>query len=145
MNIENQVCSFEQSLKLKELGIAQQSLFYWAQMYTGKTPVIQHSNDDFDGWITTVVSAFTFAELGLMLPYSISNKNKEEFTLSATKNYDYFTKIVSYTSGYYSFSTHKWYYSIISSSSALCAAELLISILEGEKTDVSDVNQRLSS
>lgn len=64
MNLEQQVCSLELAKKLKELGVKQESLFWWR-------------HDDVDGWWpghweglpgAEHCSAFTVAELGEMLP-----------------------------------------------------------------------------
>jgi len=93
MKLEQQVCSLELAKKLKELGVKQESLFYW-QRYTEKKTGIEewdlalrgkHTRDNawscltgnyHDGrqWISHWVekdeeySAFTVAELGEMLP-----------------------------------------------------------------------------
>lgn len=74
MKLEQQVCSFEQAKKLKELGVKQESLFYWnekagvADFYNHFMPTDRN------------ISAFTVAELGEMLkksdyylPYSSEN------------------------------------------------------------------------
>lgn len=60
MEFEKQVCSLELSKKLKELGVEQDSLFYW------------RDNDGFqesDECDYSIASAFTVAELGEMLPF----------------------------------------------------------------------------
>lgn len=85
MQLEKQVCSLELSKKLKELGVKQESLFYWVHddltstyLATEKQlPIIQagynripHQSmaEDY-GWRENVekCSAFTVAELGEML------------------------------------------------------------------------------
>lgn len=75
MELEKQVCSLELAKKLKELGLKQDSLYYIHHRAAG---------DDKDGtWINHgknilsdeeyewVYSAFTVAELGLLLPAGI--------------------------------------------------------------------------
>ena len=65
MNLEDQVCSLELAKKLKELGVKQESIFWWIEFVNGwelrfatfKVPTL---ND--------VISAFTVAELGEGLP-----------------------------------------------------------------------------
>lgn len=57
MPLEQQVCSLELSRKLKELGVKQESLYYW-QVHPEKEPILA----DMFG-----TSAFTVAELGEML------------------------------------------------------------------------------
>lgn len=66
MNLKSQVASLELCEKLKELGINQQSLFYW---HNGKLacPDFQEYNIVPSNWI----SAFTVAELIEMLPCTI--------------------------------------------------------------------------
>jgi hypothetical protein len=74
MKLENQVCSLELAKKLKELGVKQDSLFYWQQGY-------REMKGDVSASIFTLTqekaeskkgmrcfSAFTVAELGEMLP-----------------------------------------------------------------------------
>lgn len=65
MKLEDQVCAIEYSKKLEELGIKQESLFYWI--------LFQEWGVYFNGKYTQeyyrdCVSAFTLAELGEMLP-----------------------------------------------------------------------------
>ena len=75
MKLENQVCSLELAKKLKELGVKQESLFYWGKTL-GKFEIIY-----FPGNLTKSdaeigrVSAFTVAELGEML--AKYNKNRD--------------------------------------------------------------------
>jgi hypothetical protein len=68
MKLEDQVVSLELAKKLKELGVRQESAFYWRQEIIGsvlgddKRWVLKDwTNGDF-------LSAFTVAELGEMLP-----------------------------------------------------------------------------
>lgn len=62
MNLESQVCSLELAKRLKELGVKQESLFYWIIDAIGTRYDLQTGSNSF--W-----SAFTVAELGEMLPY----------------------------------------------------------------------------
>ena len=72
MKLEKQVCNLELSKKLKELGVKQESLWYWQL--------------NKDGWILVLaeqiveendcVSAFTLAELGEMLPAHPTRESK---------------------------------------------------------------------
>lgn len=76
MKLENQVTSLELSKKLKELGVKQESLFYWVHCevvspvgdYALETKVLMdnfiHKEDKI------IASAFTVAELGEMLPHN---------------------------------------------------------------------------
>lgn len=77
MKLENQVTNLEISKRLKELGIPQCSYFKWTDWHNGVLNFGQPS-ENFRGewhvvttpvWLDeTVVSAFTCAELGEMLP-----------------------------------------------------------------------------
>lgn len=83
MNIEDQVCSLELSKRLKELGVRQESLFYW---WDGddindeghSVSRIEIENNDSAPSNFVVYSAFTVAELGEMLPKEIWHPNKHK-------------------------------------------------------------------
>lgn len=77
MTLENQVTSLKLSKRLKELGVKQESLFYWEWQ----------EGNDYDGWNLQYpldgdvaadnkryLSAFTVAELGEMLPSIVDGK-----------------------------------------------------------------------
>ena len=76
MELEKQVTSLDLSKRLKELGVKQESLFWWAEYRHG------HLHPDWKWQVTdslyegdydhyrNAVSAFTVAELGEMLPAS---------------------------------------------------------------------------
>lgn len=107
MKPENQVCSLDLAKRLKELGVKQESLFYWVRgfnevdegsgkgrwpgSYTVKKWYIdtidgiktEHDIDQFsrDGFI---ISAFTVAELGEMLPSEIE-KDGHFYSLAMSK------------------------------------------------------------
>lgn len=71
MNIEQQVCSLELAKRLKELGVKQESLFYWfrnigLRFYPAQKETIKHFNLKYS------TSAYTVAELGEMLPVKIN-------------------------------------------------------------------------
>lgn len=86
MKLEEQVTNLELSKKLKELGVKQESLFYWVGVFPLVTskPIIVNAEklkefysdktEDFIRAIKNeVCSAFTVAELGEMLPDQISS------------------------------------------------------------------------
>lgn len=66
MEVENQVSSFEQSKKLRELGIAQVSFFAWID--EGQLLSRHSANLDLMSIATNFTAAFTVAELGMMIP-----------------------------------------------------------------------------
>ncbi len=67
MKLKNQVCSLELSKKLKELGVEQESLFYWVENYPGVWNIRYEREKVYH----TFVSAFTVAELGERLPFGV--------------------------------------------------------------------------
>jgi len=89
MTLENQVTSLELSKKLKELGVKQESLFWWSKWDGSKYPSREYclwlhgqattdeANDiTYFSEDTDDISAFTVAELGEMLPTEIELESK---------------------------------------------------------------------
>lgn len=74
MEIEDRVCSFELSKKLKETGISQESLFNWLE-----GSVVYGHFGDFADKGNDYISAFTVAELLDLLPRVIDTKKNEPF------------------------------------------------------------------
>ena len=74
MKLEQQVCSLELAKKLKELGVKQESLWWWQkQNHTDTWNIEDMQICAFDeDWY----SAFTVAELGEMLPKGIRTDKK---------------------------------------------------------------------
>ena len=78
MEIEKQVVSLELAKKLKELGVKQESFFYWVDAYEN----YRNTGEAYNGWIVRqkmnwianstkrdkIYSAFSVSELGEMLP-----------------------------------------------------------------------------
>lgn len=81
MKLESQVTSLELSKRLKELGVKQESLFYWTKPhYEDNLPFVCWYEEKFvngtKNW--EQYSAFTVAELGeklegLTMPYQVKN------------------------------------------------------------------------
>lgn len=69
MQLKQQVCSLELAKKLKELGVEQESLFYWDESPDEENAEVffQRGQKD-DLFNRRYISAFTVAELGEMLP-----------------------------------------------------------------------------
>lgn len=93
MKLEQQVCSLELAKKLEELGVKQESFFYWHHCFAYKTDdrIEQYKPEQSNDW--EFYSAFTVAELGEMLPRKLemmvwnlshTRKNKETVYLSQT-------------------------------------------------------------
>jgi hypothetical protein len=77
MKLKDQVCTLEQAKKLKELGVDQRSLWYWEVLkLTGVEGVAKEritvrfniGHPISSGVVEQQYSAFTVAELGIMLP-----------------------------------------------------------------------------
>ena len=77
MNLEQQVCSLELAKLLKELGVKQESAFWWEQTKLAgrniwsKEWALQFNNYSEPYNKDHIVSAFTAVELGDMLPITI--------------------------------------------------------------------------
>lgn len=70
MKIEQQVTSLEISKRLKELGVKQESLFYWSSYgmkFKKETHELIPENEINPSFMEDYISAFTVAELGEML------------------------------------------------------------------------------
>lgn len=74
MKLESQVCSLELAQKLKSLGVKQDCIFFWWVNPSGKAQ-LTHANEFGDlhkAVFEGEYAAFTVAELGEMLPASVS-------------------------------------------------------------------------
>lgn len=69
MKLEDQVCSLELSEKLKELGVKQESLFWYTCFKNGTTDI--HFQYDRKHIPPAHYSAFTVAELSEMMPATL--------------------------------------------------------------------------
>lgn len=77
MKLEDQVCSLELAKRLKELHVPQESIFY----YQGRAKEIEYEKGfilsygrEYRATVIINVSAFTVAELGLLLPPNVQWK-----------------------------------------------------------------------
>lgn len=104
MKLEQQVCSLELAKKLKELGVKQESLFWWKPKIEGGHE-LRYRESGMSVFYEDY-SAFTVAELGEMLPDEISStkidykKGKGAFwEVKNTINSDLFNKFNGETVG----------------------------------------------
>jgi len=77
MELSKQVVSLELSIRLKELGVEQESLFWWSKGYTEQQPwTVEYRTytSSVGGKDVEYYSAFTVAELGELLPKYILSK-----------------------------------------------------------------------
>lgn len=89
MKVENQVCSLEHAKKLKELGVKQESLWWWIynkiqdkwKLSITLSECVKAHPESWD-----YVSAFTVAELGEMLPPEVKASFSGELVI--TKQFD---------------------------------------------------------
>src|SRR5437868_5642219 len=85
MKLEDQVTNLELSKRLKELGVKQESLFWW-EFYISGDPELKRAGEqeciegESEPWYPSkdCISAFTVAELGEMLPKNIEDKESDE-------------------------------------------------------------------
>lgn len=71
MKLENQVCTLEQAKRLKELGVEGESAFYWRFESGMRWRLAPRGYFDPEEEGVETYSAFTVAELGVMLPHEI--------------------------------------------------------------------------
>jgi hypothetical protein len=92
MRLEEQVCSLELAKRLKELGVKQESIYTWGELSHNPYNIdieipkdkrtVELFSSDYKGFgegATRFASAFTVAELGEMLPDSITVKGELYF------------------------------------------------------------------
>jgi hypothetical protein len=70
--LEKQVCSLDLAKRLKELGVKQESLFYWCK--ENKENPRFFIAEGYQEEDLRICSAFTVAELGEMLPYNLDDR-----------------------------------------------------------------------
>ena len=163
MTLENQVCSLEQSKKLKELGVKQFSLFYHFPNPNRKEIKKKYKIPDYNvlyvknqigkewesiaelfirgGVFTSTYSAFTVSELGVMLPeyypswrFKVKNAIKW-ITTVITKDKVKDGNTINTVNEFDRYAKNE----------AQARANLLIVLLENNVIKVSDVNKRLIS
>lgn len=108
MELIEQVCSLESAKRLKELGVAQESLFWWEKWtswneeqkagFESSLLIYGHGSKKGlpDGY--EEISAFTVAELGEILPARVE-KDGEYYILIAEKHAKWQLKYVTYRNG----------------------------------------------
>ena len=65
MKLENQLCSIKQAEELKQLGVLQESLYYWP--HSDKWGIMPKSSIEFKDGVTGATSMFNCAELMSMI------------------------------------------------------------------------------
>jgi|SRR6187551_1386829 len=94
MELSKQVCSLELAQKLKELGIRQESYFYWVKGF----PTRIEAREGIGSKYTSIrlFSAFTVAELGEMLPDEFPNDSDSQIRIFKTYSMDLLRWYVRY-------------------------------------------------
>lgn len=131
MELKNQVTNLELSKKLKELGVKQESLFWWNKFENDQADPIwdisrSAKEEVFGIDVKENVSAFTVAELGVLLPRVI---------LVEQKVYNYqqlFAINEAYYIQYYDFDRRIGHYHVRDYSEANARAKMLIYLLEND-------------
>lgn len=127
MKLELQVVSLKLSKHLKELGVKQESLFWWQNYRAINAPWELNDKCDSDMPDGFQCSAFTVAELGEMLPARISLKN-DRFTVEF-QTIKFPNKWVS---GYWMVEGLTWQFAKEADTEANARAEVLIYLLENK-------------
>lgn len=133
MKLENQVCSLELSKRLKELGVKQESLFWYTCFKNGTADI--HFQYDRKFIPPAHYSAFTVCELGEMLPYLIEYNNKKYWyhTGKVNKNNEYYPEHeVNYTNDMTTIALQR------GATEADARAKLIIYLLENKLMELSN-------
>jgi len=110
MNLEDMVCDLELAKKLKELGVKQESLYYWVDSTNTHERVFLSTNQTWgDEEKLYIYTAFTTDELLRFLPdniVDIKNNNIYEFEMSIINNkyfvfYDRAEEVKCWSADYY--------------------------------------------
>jgi hypothetical protein len=158
MKIENQVCLLEQAKRLKELGVAQTGLFTYNQhsykiagaAEDGFWSVLMKRTSD------SFYSAFTVAELGVMLPDYLPNTGNLEIGKAGTDHFNINRTVNKwwYNVSYWTWETKETRSGDIYLSRkdlhlqqkdtlAQAMGEMLIFLLENNLITAEEVNERL--
>ena len=79
MKLDSQGCAIEYAKKIKELGIKQDSLFFWTYNLTSDEPYIIMLGGFNEKYHNEKISAFTIAELCKLLPIEFTKNEIVEF------------------------------------------------------------------
>jgi hypothetical protein len=143
MKLENQVCSLDLSKKLKELGVVQESAFYWCIGGAGEAHLLgcglEHyeRNGKYGDYYKAEdyldefkFAAFTVAELGVALPLYIKHSRSDDGTWFSTATVD--SLGFRANSGY-------------DDTEANARAKMLVYLIENKIITVEEVNGRLGA
>lgn len=100
MKIEDQLCSLELSIKLKEIGIEQTSSFFWISSENPKRWWLHADNKFAVPFHPNHVSAFTVAELMYLIPARIDINKNEPFNVFSFALYKSAALNIQYIASY---------------------------------------------
>lgn len=133
MELQKQVCTLEQAKKLFQLGIMQESYFYWADTIDCPQFGITHGHFFLSD---SEYSAYNLSELGIMLPNEIRGHSLYH-VLGHCNN--------GHISGYSKDGRDYWIMCGPFKPEAKARASLLIYLLENGYTTAEEINQRLNN
>lgn len=135
MRLEDQVCSLELAKRLKELGVKKESYFNWITLLPNEEKwfVSSMSPNHAPRKIRQYYSAFTVAELGAMLPFTIKMYEWKSLKWPEGKTW-YLNSTIGYTDHGYS-PTVAYNFYLYSDEEELDAVNMIV----GE--DFSDKNE----
>lgn len=157
MKLEDQVASVEQCKKLKELGIAQKGCFSWLYSPLNSNYGISHHNEESLEILAMsnpksiewkeriergIFSAFSVAELGLMLP-DLLETDLYQYELVCIKEADD-EWLCRYVRNNNTLDLHPKADFGTGETEAEARADLLISLLEDKLISVEKINKKLS-
>jgi hypothetical protein len=158
MKLENQLCSLERAKRLKELGIIQESLFFWyrAPHDNGKDEYWETDEIVYKPWFvntsfpedecegctfyahgTEQYSAYTVAELGRMLPTSLALNEGHNWSFYHRHNWK--GESVGYSAYGVNSIEQGWY-----TKESESRADMLIHLLESGLITADECNKKLT-
>jgi hypothetical protein len=140
MKIEDQVCSFEQAQKLKELGVDIKTIFQWFEFYAPEQEfkVYLWPNDNYElapchGHVKASFSAPTVAELGVLLGIALS---KTDLYMESSTEDRELTLRPPKSAGTGDQLTFNWFHD---GTEATCRADALIWLIEEKFANPEDL------
>jgi hypothetical protein len=157
MKLEDQVCTLEQAVKLKELGIDGESLWYWVFPKDSKmissTKSVCHvqrateiiKDNDGDEFDHEMAAAYSVAELGALLPAEIKECKLTQWPIYNTQG-----KTISYGMQYRFRVDNPFIFGafpntvVFGDTEAIARAKLIIELLEDKTITAKECNKRLT-
>jgi hypothetical protein len=141
MRIEEQVCSLELAKRLKELGVKQESAFWWEQVkLAGKNEWAKQYELAFNNRAKPysdlhIVCAFTVAEFGDVMALHVASYQVEHDDVDANENWEHWC-CIQYVPGNHS----KYLHVVFANTEANARAKMLVYLLESKTNGLSAGN-----